>query len=314
LSEIFLVTTLSWLLSCVLCLNRIICSISWTAQPLRLWFHSLLGVQFAMDSLAGPRTQSVPALERGLLILECLAQSRRGVTLSQLVQKLQLPRSTGHALLLTYQRCGYVQRDERTGRYCLGFRLHALANMALNGMSLRGQAAPLLYQLMQDTGLTVHLAVMEEGEVILIDRIASPGSTKLATWVGKRMGLHCTALGKALIAHLPTAELEPLIHKRGLIRYNENTIASTYKLRTACDEILQLGYAIDDEEEEIGVRCVGAPVCNDKGEVVAAISISGSKAQLEEIPTRGAHVKNIAEALSRHLNPSAQKTSTPLAH
>src|ERR1035438_8337572 len=103
-----------------------------------------------MDFSTGLRTQSVPALERGLLILEYLAQSRRGVTLSQLTRKLQLPRSTGHALLLTYQRCGYVQRDEDTGRYCLGSRLHTLANMSLSGISLRGYAAPLLRQLMQD--------------------------------------------------------------------------------------------------------------------------------------------------------------------
>ncbi len=265
-----------------------------------------------MDSLTGPRTRSVPALERGLQILEYLAQSRRGVTLSQLTQKLQLPRSTCHAILLTYQRCGYVQRDDKTGRYCLGFRLHVLANMALNGMSLRGHAAPLLSQLMQDTGLTVHLAVMEEGEVILIDRIEPPGSLRVATWVGKRMGLHCTALGKSFIAHLPSTELEPLLHKQGLIRYNENTITSTRKLRVVCDQVRQTGYAVDDEEEEIGIRCIAAPVRNDKGDVVAAISISGTKAQLEDISTKAAHVKGIATALSRHLTPTPQKGSVSL--
>jgi len=122
---------------------------------------------FRMNSLSGPKTRSVPALERGLLILEYLAQSRRGVTLSQLTRKLQLPRSTGHALLLTYQRTGYVQRCEKTGRYCLGFRLQTLANQALWGTNLRSQAATLLHHLMQETGLTVHLAVMEDGDVTL---------------------------------------------------------------------------------------------------------------------------------------------------
>src|ERR1700677_2688432 len=104
-----------------------------------------------MSASTGPKTQSVPALERGLLILEYLAQSRGGVTLSRGTSKLQLPRSTGHALLLTYQRTGYVQRCEKTGRYCLGFRLQAVANLALGGSSLRSQAAPLVRQLMQDT-------------------------------------------------------------------------------------------------------------------------------------------------------------------
>src|SRR5258707_4847281 len=108
-----------------------------------------------MDSLPVPGTQSVPAVERGLLILEPLAKSRNGVTLAHITQKLQLPRSTSHAILLTFQRCGYVQREEETGRYRLGFRLHALANMALSGISLPGAAAPHLHQLMRNIWLTV---------------------------------------------------------------------------------------------------------------------------------------------------------------
>jgi DNA-binding IclR family transcriptional regulator len=245
-------------------------------------------------------------------MLEYLAQSRRGVTLSQLARKLNLPRSTGHALLLTYQRCGYVQRDEKTGRYNLGFRLHAVANMALGGMSLRGHAAPILQQLMLDTDLTVHLAVLEEGEVILIDRIETPGAPKLATWVGKRMGLHCTALGKALIAHLPASELDDLIQKQGLIRYNENTIASRRILKKACEEIQKMGYAVDDEEEEIGIRCIGAPVHNGAGEVVAAISISGIKSQLENIPARAARVVEAAALLSQHISPLGHEKQKPI--
>jgi DNA-binding IclR family transcriptional regulator len=256
-----------------------------------------------MELSTGPRTQSVPALERGLLILEHLAQSRRGVTLSQLTSKLQLPRSTGHALLLTYQRCGYVQRDKETGRYRLGSRLHTLANMALAGHTLRTHCSSYLHRLMQETGATVHLAVMEQGEVILIDRVEPTGTAKLATWVGKRMGLHCTALGKALIAHLPHAVLDELVRKQGLIRYNENTIASMRKLRSTCEQVRQLGYAVDDEEEEIGVRCIGAPVHNDKGDAVAAISISGTKAQFEDIPAKAAVVKQTAASLSQHIGP-----------
>lgn len=257
---------------------------------------------FRMRILAGPKTRSVPALERGLLILEYLAQSRRGVTLSQLTRKLQLPRSTGHALLLTYERTGYVQRCEKTGRYCLGLRLQALANQALWGISLRSQAAPLLHQLMQETGLTVHLAVMEDGDVILIDRIEAPGAPQLATWVGKRMGLHCTALGKVLIAELPESVLDELIRKHGMVRHNENTIASRRMLRLSCENVQRLGYATDDEEEEIGVRCIGAPVRNISGEIIAAISISGTKAQLENVPARAAKVLAVAASLTKQIS------------
>lgn len=260
-------------------------------------------LESAMEITLGPRTQSVPALERGLLILEHLAQSRRGVTLSQLTSRLQLPRSTGHALLLTYQRCGYVQRDKETGRYRLGSRLHTLANMALAGHTLRSHCSSFLQRLMREIGVTVHLAVLEDGEVILIDRVEPNGNARLATWVGKRMSLHCTAVGKAIIAHLPPHVLDELIQKQGLIRYNENTIASARKLRAACEQIRQLGYAVDDEEEEIGVRCIGAPVYNDRGEVVAAISISGAKAQFEDISAKADVVKRTAALLSQHIGP-----------
>lgn len=266
-----------------------------------------------MNTWTGPKTQSVPALERGLSMLEFLAHSRRGVTLSQLTCKLQLPRSTGHALLLTFQRTGYVQRCEKTGRYCLGFRLQALANLALGGTSLRTQAAQYLRQLMVDTGLTVHLAVMEDGEAILIDRIEEPGAPHLATWVGKRMGLHCTAVGKALISELPSDVLDELIRKRGLMRHNENTIVSRRALRLACENVQRLGYAIDDEEEEIGVRCIGAPVHNRFREVVAAISISGTKAQLENIAARAAQVMSTAAALSRQIGAVSEERQLPTA-
>src|ERR1017187_233227 len=254
-----------------------------------------------MESSSSPRTQSVPALERGLHVLEYLAQSRRGVTLSELTRKLQLPRSTGHALLLTYERCGYVQRDQETGRYRLGSRLHMVANMALCGHSLRDHCFSFLHRLMLDTGLTAHLAVMEDGEVILIDKIEPSGTRKVATWVGKRMGLHCTALGKALIAHLPAAEFDDLIGKHRLIRHNDNTIASMRNLRIACERVKRLGYAIDDEEEEVGIRCIGVPVHNGDGGVVAAISISGTKAQINDIPTMASLVRDCAISLSRHL-------------
>lgn len=278
------------------------CPIGWTVSLFVRLPKVDLVLPFRMNSLAGPKTRSVPALERGLLVLEYLAQSRRGVTLSQLTRKLQLPRSTSHALLLTYQRTGYVQRCEKTGRYCLGLRLQALANQALWGISLRSQAAPLLYQLMQETGLTVHLAVMEDGDVILIDRIEAPGAPHLATWVGKRMGLHCTALGKVLIAELPESVLDELIRKHGMMRHNENTIVSRRMLRLSCENVQRLGYATDDEEEEIGVRCIGAPVRNSAGEIIAAISISGTKAQLENVLAGAAKVIAVAASLTKQIS------------
>ncbi|MGA9041049.1 MAG: IclR family transcriptional regulator [Terriglobales bacterium] len=249
------------------------------------------------------RTPSVPAVQRAFLILDFLARSRRGATISQLTRALHLPKSTSHALLITLERCGYAQRDPRGGRYRLGLRLYGLANVALSGIGLREQAAPFLRQLAERTRSTVHMAVLEDGEAVLIEKIAPVGMPvpRIATWEGKRMGLHCTALGKALLTYIAESEMEKLVKKQGLLRHNENTVVSLTKLKDQCASIRRMGYSIDDEEEEIGVRCIGAPVFDGTQKVVAAVSIAGTTTQLSEISPFAAMVKKTATAISAHL-------------
>jgi DNA-binding IclR family transcriptional regulator len=104
-----------------------------------------------------------------------------------------------------------------------------------------------------------------------------------------------------LIAHLPEAQVEEMVRRQGLLRHNENTIASLKKLRQACDLVQQSGYAVDDEEEEIGIRCIGTPVFNGRGDVVAAISVSGSTTHVENVAALAVRVQETALAVSRHL-------------
>ena len=133
---------------------------------------------------------------------------------------------------------------------------------------------------MARTRLTVHLAMMEQGEAVLIEKVEPPNVYKLATWLGKRMDVHCTALGKALIAHLPEEEVEVLVRDRGLPRHNDNTICSLRRLKDELARIRKTGYGIDDEEDEVGARCIGAPVFDAEGRVIAAVSVSGTTAQI----------------------------------
>jgi DNA-binding IclR family transcriptional regulator len=221
------------------------------------------------------KTQSVPALERALSILESLSKSKHGLTLSQLSRSLELPKSSVHCLLLTFERHGYLHRDDRSGRYRLGLRLCDLANVALSGVMLRDQAAPFLNQLRESTQLTTHMAVLEQDEVVLIEKVALLTS-RVNSWIGKRMDVHCTALGKALTAYLPEEQVEALVSRRGLLRHNDNTIASLKRLKQELEQVRKQGYSIDDEEEEIGVRCLGAPVLNANNRAIAAISITGT--------------------------------------
>ncbi len=251
------------------------------------------------------KTPSAPALERGLRALELLARSKAGLTLAELTRQLQIPKSTAHCVLLTLERSGYLHRNERN-RYLFGLKLFSVANMALSGLELREKAAPFLKSLMARTRLTAHLAVLEQNEAVLIDKVEPIGVLKLATWLGKRMDVHCTGLGKALVAYLPEHELEALIHEHGLPRHNDNTISSLRRLKEDLARVRKVGYALDDEEDEIGARCIGVPVFGPEGEVVAAVSVSGTVIQIvpEDLGAVADRVKECAASISAVLQPA----------
>jgi DNA-binding IclR family transcriptional regulator len=211
------------------------------------------------------KTESVPALERALAMLELLAKSKNGLTLRELTRQLRIPKSSTHCLLVTLERHGYLHRNARTNRYMFGLKLFGLAKLALERIELREQARPMLQALMERTRLTVHMAILEQNEVVLIERIEPPGLIKLATWIGRRVEAHCTGVGKALIACLPERELNRLIKEHGLPRRNANTIASARKLKEDLAETRQRGYSLDCEEDEIGLSCLGAPIIDPTG-------------------------------------------------
>jgi DNA-binding transcriptional ArsR family regulator len=167
--------------------------------PVQSSGHTFKGV--AMSDL---RTPSVPSLEKGLSILEILAESRTGLTLSHLTQCARLPKSSVHSLLVTLERAGYLHRNEVSGRYLFGTKLFLLATKSVTGLELKEQALPFLTSLAKETGLTVHMAIPGRATTILIEKIDPPGLIRLATWPGIQMDLHCTGVGKALLAHLPS--------------------------------------------------------------------------------------------------------------
>lgn len=257
--------------------------------------------------MAANKTPTVPALERGLAILELVAKSKNGFTFSQLARHLAFPKSSIHCLLITFERLGYLQRLESSGRYVAGLNLVRIATVASHGITLRQKAGPLLCELTQRTGLTTHMAILENNEALLIAKVEPSGGLPVATWVGKRIDYHCTSLGKALIAWRREEEINRLVTERRMLRHNENTISTLARLKAELMRTRQAGYSIDDEEEEIGVRCIGAPVLGPSGEVEAAISVSATIEQIpsEDVPRMGALVQEIAFEMSRRLGWSA---------
>lgn len=254
----------------------------------------------AEGAARGEKAGGVPAIDRALNVLECLAQSRKGYSVSELSRRLALPKSSVHLILRTLERRGYLQKQASGGRYKFGMKLIALSRTALDGVELRDEARPALAALSQRTGLTVHMGVLERSEIVIIERLESASAIRVVSWIGRRMDVNSTAVGKALIAHLPEDEFEAQVRPSQLTRRNDRTIGSMAALRTELDRVRTLGYAVCDEEDEIGVRCVGAPVLNRQGHAIAAISVAGTTLQIppERVPELGQAVRDTAEEIS----------------
>jgi DNA-binding IclR family transcriptional regulator len=262
--------------------------------------------------MAASKTRTVPALFNALKIIELLADSKHGLSLADLTQTCGLSKSTVHYLLVTLERCGYVRKDSRGGRYMAGTKLLAVANAALQNLALRQRTAPFLFSLRMKTGLGVHLAIYEHQEAMVIAKLDS-SERRLASWVGKRMDLHCTGIGKAILAYLPQDEREDVIKRYGLARKNDNTLCNRKKLQADLDQVVRMQYALDDEEDELGMRCIGVPIIGPDYRPIAAVSISGSVSELtpERIPALALEVKTTARSIRDAVLESMQDMVLP---
>jgi IclR family acetate operon transcriptional repressor len=225
---------------------------------------------------------SVPALERALTLLECLAQSRSGYSVSELSRRLSMPKSSVHVLLRTFEQRGYLHKQARGGRYRFGWKMVTLLRLAVDGVAISDEARPVLAGLCRSTGLTAHMGLLEGGEIVIVERIEADTPNRVASWVGRRLQLSSTAVGKALIAHLPEEDVDAQLGRAPLTRVDERTHSTLPQLRRELQGIRESGYALCDEEHDTGVRALGAPVLNANRHAVAAIGVVGSKAQIPD--------------------------------
>jgi DNA-binding IclR family transcriptional regulator len=247
-----------------------------------------------------PRPAGVPSLERALTVLECLAQSRKGYSVSELSRRFELPKSSVHLILRTFERRGYLYKQATGGRYRFGLKLVSLGRMALEGVEIRDEAKPILARLVRATGLTAHMGILERNEVVIIERLESASPIRVVSFVGRRMHVHSTAVGKALAAYLPESDLLGHMGDGPLPRANERTTVVVAEFRRELDRVREQGFALNDEEDELGVRSVGAPILNSEGVSVASISVVGTTGQipLERVPALGLAVKTAAAEIS----------------
>ncbi len=211
-------------------------------------------------------------------MLNVLAQTPKGISVHDLSAKVKLPKGTTHRLLTSLAYFGYTRKDPKTRDYFLGFKLVELGNLILSQLDLRKEAEPMLRDLAERTQETVHLVLMDNHEIVYIDKVDSnrnPSGLRMASRIGLRNPAHSCAVGKVMLAHLQPEEVDQIIKEKGLPKRTQNTITSPIRLKEHLKTVKREGYAMDDEENELGIRCVAAPIYNEVGSVVAAISISG---------------------------------------
>lgn len=243
------------------------------------------------------------AVERTLEILEAVAHRSSGMSNADISRKLGIPKSSASYILRTLERHGYLRRERPSGKYRLGLKVLNLGRGALSGVDVREVALPLMRQLVEHTHVTSHLAILDGNQAVYVEKVESPGFIKMDTWVGRRMEIYSTSVGKALVAYLPVEQVQAILRERGLKRRTPFTITSPGRFLRELEEVRERGYSLDNEENSVGVRCVAAPIFNAAGEVEAAVNITGTAQQVdrEALPRIIEHVKETARRISVQL-------------
>jgi len=216
----------------------------------------------------------IKVLDKSLSVLELLLQKGSAMNMTELSEKLELYPSTIHRILDTLKYRGYVEQDPHTQKYQLGLKALELGMAKLHQMDLVREATPNLKELVNQCNETVHLGVLEEGEVLYLAKEESSQTIRMISYVGRRAPLHCTALGKVLLTYLSAEERKKILGEKVLPRLTENTITDKRELEKELSKVRERGFALDREENEKDVCCVAAPIRNYQGEVIAALSIS----------------------------------------
>ncbi|WP_158888923.1 IclR family transcriptional regulator [Amycolatopsis anabasis] len=244
------------------------------------------------------RAGSVQSLQRAFELLEHLADTGGEASLSELAASSGLPMPTIHRLIRTLVELGYV-RQNTNRRYALGARLIRLGEHA--SMQFGTWARPLLSELVDEVGETANLAVLERDEVVYVAQVPSKHSMRMFTEVGRRLLPHGTGVGKAILSQLPADEVRALLDRTGMPAYTAHTYTDPDALLKHLVKVAKQGYALDESEQELGVRCVAVPLTGTP--TPAAVSVSGPEGRLtkEAVSRIAPIVQRIASTLSTHL-------------
>ena len=243
-------------------------------------------------------------LDRVVAILDLLTTSDSSLSLAEICQQMDLCKSTAHRALMALERTGLIERAA-SHRYRLGLRLYDMGYRAVEQIDLRSRVHPYLRELALRVGETVHLGVLHRTRIVYIDKIEPVNrGVCISSRTGTSNPVYSTSLGKAILAFMPAEQAAKIIAEIRFTGFTSKTITSTDELQEALERVRRRGFAVDDEEMEIGTRCVGAPIYDGDGQVISAVSVSGSTIRItaQRAPAIASHVIRCCQAISTSLN------------
>jgi IclR family transcriptional regulator, KDG regulon repressor len=220
---------------------------------------------------------NLQTVDRALAILELLAGHPAGLRPVDVAAAMGLHKVTVHRLLATLLTRGLVERREEGGRYLIGLRLIEISSMRLNNLELKTEAQPWLRRLVDLVGQPVHLAILDQDEIVYIEKMETVHSIRMYSQIGKRSPAYCTALGKVLLAALPDADILAVLRRLDIRAHTPQTQTDLPRILAEVQAARLLGYALDRQEHELGVFCAAVPVRDYRSQIIAAISTAGSR-------------------------------------
>lgn len=238
---------------------------------------------------------------KALVVLDAVASFGRPVRFADLLTNSPYPKPTLYRLLQTLTRQFMLSYDEDRGTYALGLRLVRLAHVAWATSSLAQIARPFLYELSEDTGETVHLAQMDHGQVLYLDKRNAAKPVEMFSSAGKVGPAYCTGVGKAMLAYLDGPALDAAIARQSFYRFTSKTLDSPIRLMAELIQVRDCGLAFDREEHEPGIICCAAPILSRAGRAIGAISITSTTARtsLATLEARADHIKEVAAKIAK---------------
>jgi DNA-binding IclR family transcriptional regulator len=247
-------------------------------------------------------SNQIQLIDRVFDILEYLSQSPDSKGPTQIAQAVGLSKSTVYRLLSSLQQRGYIEKSE-SGMYHIGVKLVEVASNHINNLELQTEARPYLIEMQAELGLIVHLGILDGAEIVYVEKMDISPNLRGYTQIGLRVPAQCSSLGKCILAQMSGDQLDYIMSSCKFEQYTVNTITNLPDLKAHLREVRQQGWAMDNEEYILGHRCVGAPIYDYRGEIIAAVSASGPTTLFTDdiIPQATKRIQTAAADISRRL-------------